>query len=81
MRHKTIQMTMRYAHLAPAYQLAAVERLISFVGAAELENGADPGQVRPVAAQPADEAMGTWGCRNLPTIHTAGAKSMDIHSR
>jgi integrase len=26
MGHKTIQMTMRYAHLAPAHQLAAVER-------------------------------------------------------
>jgi site-specific recombinase XerD len=30
MGHKTIQMTMRYAHLAPAHQLAAVERLASF---------------------------------------------------
>jgi len=29
MGHKTIQMTMRYAHLAPAHQLAAVERLAS----------------------------------------------------
>jgi hypothetical protein len=27
MGHKTIQMTMRYAHLAPAHKLAAVERL------------------------------------------------------
>jgi integrase len=30
MGHRTIQMTMRYAHLAPAHQLAAVERLSSF---------------------------------------------------
>lgn len=30
MGHKTIQMTMRYAHLAPAHQLAAVERLAAF---------------------------------------------------
>ena len=30
MGHKTIQMTMRYAHLAPAHQLSAVERLMSF---------------------------------------------------
>lgn len=30
MGRKTIQMTMRYAHLAPAHQLAAVERLASF---------------------------------------------------
>ena len=29
MGHKTIQMTMRYAHLAPAHKLAAVERLAS----------------------------------------------------
>jgi len=29
MGHKTIQMTMRYAHLAPAHQLAAVECLVS----------------------------------------------------
>lgn len=28
MGHKTIQMTMRYAHLAPTHQLAAVERLV-----------------------------------------------------
>jgi hypothetical protein len=27
MGHKTIQMTMPYAHLAPAHKLAAVERL------------------------------------------------------
>jgi integrase len=29
MGHKTIQMTMRYAHLAPAHTLAAVERLVA----------------------------------------------------
>ena len=27
MGHKTIQMTVRYAHLAPQHQLAAVQRL------------------------------------------------------
>lgn len=27
MSHKTIQMTVRYAHLAPQYKLAAVEKL------------------------------------------------------
>jgi hypothetical protein len=27
MGHKTIQMTVRYAHLAPKHQLAAVQRL------------------------------------------------------
>jgi integrase len=30
MGHKTISMTVRYAHLAPAHQLAAVERLAVF---------------------------------------------------
>jgi hypothetical protein len=30
MGHATIQMTMRYAHLAPEHNLAAVERLTSF---------------------------------------------------
>jgi hypothetical protein len=30
MGHKTIQMTMRYAHLAPEHNLAAVERLNSY---------------------------------------------------
>lgn len=30
MGHKTIQMTMRYAHLAPEHNLAAVERLSLF---------------------------------------------------
>lgn len=30
MGHKTIQMTMRYAHLAPEHNLAAIERLVSF---------------------------------------------------
>lgn len=29
MGHETIQMTMRYAHLAPSHTLAAVERLVS----------------------------------------------------
>lgn len=29
MGHKTVQMTMRYAHLAPAHQLAAVERIVA----------------------------------------------------
>lgn len=28
--HKTLAMTVRYAHLAPTYQLAAVERLAAF---------------------------------------------------
>jgi hypothetical protein len=32
MGHQTIQMTMRYAHLAPSHTLAAVERLVSQAG-------------------------------------------------
>jgi hypothetical protein len=35
MGHKTIQMTVRYAHLAPEHQMAAVERLCSVPGAIE----------------------------------------------
>lgn len=35
MGHKTIQMTVRYAHLAPEHQMAAVERLCSVPGALE----------------------------------------------
>ena len=35
--HKNIQMTCRYAHLAPAHQLAAVERLVSFDSPAAIQ--------------------------------------------
>jgi integrase len=35
MGHQTIQMTMRYAHLAPSHTLAAVERLVSQSGLPE----------------------------------------------
>ncbi len=35
-------MTMRYAHLAPAHQLAAVERLVSSPGAVEGQYGSEP---------------------------------------
>jgi hypothetical protein len=38
MGHKTIQMTMRYAHLAPAHTLPAVERL---AGIGILDNATD----------------------------------------
>jgi integrase len=38
MGHKTIQMTMRYAHLAPAHKLAAVERL---AGSWQLDEATD----------------------------------------
>ena len=43
MGHKTIQMTCRYAHLAPAHQLAAVERLLSYTAStAETPTRASP---------------------------------------
>lgn len=31
MEHSTIQMTMRYSHVAPEHQLTAVERLIALI--------------------------------------------------
>ena len=37
MGHKTIQMTVRYAHLAPQHKLAAVERLCEPVKAVATE--------------------------------------------
>src|SRR5437588_12632884 len=39
MGHKTIQMTMRYAHLAPAHNLAAVERLSLQPGRIAVQGG------------------------------------------
>jgi integrase len=40
MGHKTIQMTLRYAHLAPQHQLAAVQRLCDTMTRTEEEPGA-----------------------------------------
>jgi Phage integrase family len=51
MGHNTIQMTMRYAHLAPAHQVAAVERLIS-APQAELQSSSGPGLPPRVAPIP-----------------------------
>jgi integrase len=60
MGHKKIQMTMRYAHLAPAHKLAAVERLSSFNSYSSAdESGGNNGR-RPVILNPATEgATGT----------------------
>jgi len=44
MGHKTIQMTMRYAHLAPEHNLAAVERLVSFNSGKPPVAGGSPAQ-------------------------------------
>jgi len=41
MGHKSIQMTCRYAHLAPDHQLAAVEKLATFPTAKHLEGPTD----------------------------------------
>lgn len=41
MGHKSIQMTVRYAHLAPTYQLAAVERLADVGRAVESQSPTD----------------------------------------
>lgn len=46
MGHKTIQMTKRYAHLAPAHNQAAVDRLVAF-------------QSEPVPAEPSATASAT----------------------
>ena len=52
MGHQTIQMTMRYAHLAPAHQRSAVEQLVAAPEgrAAEVSHqGQEAGQRRPGA--------------------------------
>jgi integrase len=50
MGHKTIQMTKRYAHLAPAHNQAAVDRLVAFRSASEAE---------PVLAEPSATTSAT----------------------
>jgi hypothetical protein len=42
MGHKNIRMTMRYAHLAPAHKLAAIERLVSFGKAVKGQKSQQP---------------------------------------
>jgi integrase len=50
MGHKTIQMTKRYAHLAPAHNQAAVDRLVGF------QSSSDP---VPVPAEPSATTSAT----------------------
>jgi hypothetical protein len=50
MGHQTIQMTMRYAHLAPAHTLAAVERLV--VSNRESERREQAGEAKVMRNQP-----------------------------
>jgi site-specific recombinase XerD len=52
MGHKTIQMTMRYAHLAPAHQLDAVERLTTGFP----QNDANFSAIEPSATSSATDA-------------------------
>jgi len=64
MGHKTIAMTCRYAHLAPTYQLAAVERLAEINRAikegkskAPTDTRTDTGSFEPLREQPARESQ------------------------
>jgi hypothetical protein len=50
MGHKKIQMTMRYAHLAPQHKLDAIERLSSFSGLSA--SGGYPRGQRSVTLKP-----------------------------
>jgi site-specific recombinase XerD len=60
MGHKSIQMTMRYAHLAPTYQLAAVERLTDVSRAV----AADPPGSR--TESPTDTRTSTTAFESVP---------------
>ena len=53
MGHKTIQMTVRYAHLAPQHRLAAVQRLCDTeaVQKAASDTRSDTGLKRSLAAE------------------------------
>jgi site-specific recombinase XerD len=54
MGHKTIQMTKRYAHLAPAHNQAAVDHLVSFQ-TPQANGGAETAPARPSATTSATE--------------------------
>ena len=53
MGHKTIQMTVRYAHLAPKHQLAAVQRLCDTGTKQKAPNDTktDTGSLAPTASE------------------------------
>jgi site-specific recombinase XerD len=61
MGHKTIQMTKRYAHLAPAHNQAAVDRLVSFQS---------PREAEPVPAEPSATPSAT-GSETLEEAESA----------
>jgi hypothetical protein len=73
MGHKTIQMKMRYAHLAPAHQLAAVERLVSAPQAALLGSSRAglPHRVAPMTE------LQPGALRSEPSATTGATSSAD----
>jgi len=63
MGHKRIQMTMRYAHLAPAHKLDAVEKLSSFNAMERKRQKTDDAVILTPAApeEPTDTRIDTNG--------------------
>ena len=60
MGHKSISMTCRYAHLAPPYQLAAVERLADInraIKEGKSEVPTDTGTFEPLPERPERESQ------------------------
>jgi integrase len=64
MGHKTIQMTKRYAHLAPAHNQAAVDRLVAF----QSSNEPEPVPAEPSATTSATEPK-TLAEAELAVVH------------
>lgn len=52
MGHKTLEMTLRYAHLSPAHQLEAVNRLVSRKPTDTSSDTEDPATIREVPRKP-----------------------------
>jgi integrase len=72
MGHKTIQMTMRYAHLAPEHNLAAVESLISFNSSKPPVRGASraqPAVLEDAAATSSATASGGETSNSTAVLH------------
>jgi hypothetical protein len=72
MGHKTIQMTMRYAHLAPEHNLAAVESLISFNSSKPPVGGASRAQtalLKDVTATTSATASGDESSSGSLVVH------------
>ena len=65
MGHQTIQMTMRYAHLAPAHQRSAVEQLVA------VQKAREPGKSR-VAKKPGKAGPGAPAAPSATRTGTTG---------